>query len=190
MFLPVGRHSRPLFLKLPINSFFLQSTEIIGARLVSNVWQVFLICKNCWSRSGCYDPSMFFLVALSEKPSEASTSARADFLMVCFWAASADTRLANDLVVHRVSDMGSPFGSTSDSRSAIRVGSCSANLFRPPPACRTRSLRGGCRTSASPLRIVFRSDPDALATMLMPPRPILAASVPRYIRHWSSLSRG
>src|SRR3954454_1109545 len=56
---PFGCHSLPLFLKLPMSSFFLQSTEIIGSPLRSKASQVCLMWRNWRSRSGCDTPRCF-----------------------------------------------------------------------------------------------------------------------------------
>src|SRR6266700_5685577 len=64
---PLACHSRPLFLKVPINSFFLQSTEIIGSPAPSNCLHRSLRCLNWASRSACEHPSMFFAVFTQRK---------------------------------------------------------------------------------------------------------------------------
>jgi hypothetical protein len=63
---PLACHSRPLFLKVPSSSFFLQSTEMIGLPSCSNCSHRSLICANWASRSSCEFPSMVFLFARSE----------------------------------------------------------------------------------------------------------------------------
>src|SRR5258708_29634515 len=109
----LGCHSRPLFLKLPSSSFFLQSTEMIGAPFCREVVHALAMWANCAYRSACDFPSMVFLLARKETPCAWSTSARADFLMGCPLAARAFTRWSNDFVVHCSRLMGSPLGSSS-----------------------------------------------------------------------------
>src|SRR6266702_15385 len=74
-------HCVPLFLKLPMSSFFLQSMEMIGLPCCSKARQVLLMCSNWASRSGCEVPSMLFLFACKENPRSCKISANADFLI-------------------------------------------------------------------------------------------------------------
>src|SRR5215467_799673 len=59
---PWRRHSRPLFLKLPTNSFFFVSTDMIGSRAVRNPLACVLMYWNCASRSMCLLPSRVLLL--------------------------------------------------------------------------------------------------------------------------------
>src|SRR5271165_4350001 len=61
--LPFGRHSRPLFLKLPTNSFFFVSTDMTGSFAARNALACVLIYRNCASRSMCLLPSRVLLLA-------------------------------------------------------------------------------------------------------------------------------
>ena len=79
-------------------------------------------------------------------------------------------------------------GSSSDSRSAMRVGSVSVIFFRPPPILRIRPFRGGCWSSLIPLPIVLLSDLERRLTWLIPPNPTTKASVARNTRHCRSSS--
>ena len=44
--LPLGRNSRPPFLKSPTSSFFFVSTEITGCPAAWNAFTLALICSN------------------------------------------------------------------------------------------------------------------------------------------------
>src|SRR5450755_4221308 len=136
---PFACHSRPLFLKLPMSSFFLQSTEMIGWPCCSNALQVLLMCSNCSLRSGCTFPSMFFLLTCKENPRSCRISAKDDLRIVCPLAERASTRWARDLLVHCTRLSGSPLGSSSCSRSKSSVASVSTSFFFPPPTLRRRS---------------------------------------------------
>src|SRR5258708_32632907 len=100
------------------------------------------------------------------------------------------TRWVNECVVHLIRLIGSPLGESNSSRSACKVGSVSVAFFLPPPACRIPPCALACSpvSSLSPRCTVFQSAPDCLATWLMPPSPILSASVPRYKRHCCSFN--
>ena len=72
---PLGRHSRPPFLKSPTNSFFLVSTEITGSRASSALVAVVLRCWNWASRSGCAVLSRTLRFACRLEPSPRNSRA-------------------------------------------------------------------------------------------------------------------
>ena len=60
---PLGRNSRPGFLKSPTNSFFLVSTEMAGSPAVIAALTVTLMYSNWALRSGWLDPSRVLRLA-------------------------------------------------------------------------------------------------------------------------------
>src|SRR6266487_2931705 len=186
---PFACHSRPLFLKVPISSFFLQSTEMIGSPRCSNWLHFLLICSNWASRSGCEVPSIVFLLARKENPRSCKISARADFLIWCPLAVSASTRCARDLLVHWTKLIGSPLGCSSCSKSESSVASVSTSFFMPPPDRRMRSpgrYPSPASSSFKPRFTVLIETPASRATWLTLSR--LCASAARYCLHCFSLS--
>src|SRR6266851_6253871 len=131
---PVACHSAPLFLNWPSNSFFLQSTEMIGLPCCSNTWHVVWMCSNCASRSGCEVPSMFFLFARKEYPRARKILRIVVSATSCPIRSNASFRWATLLVVHLSRLIGSPLGSSRLSRSASRLASFSTACFLPPRA--------------------------------------------------------
>src|SRR3954451_24460690 len=72
--LPFSNQSVPAFLKLPISSFFLQSTDITGALSSIKDNAVLLINSNCSFLSGSLLPSSVFLFACKLYPSDFNNS--------------------------------------------------------------------------------------------------------------------
>src|SRR5258708_35534890 len=110
--------------------------------------------------------------------------------MRCPRAESALTRWVSACVVHLSRLIGSPLGESNSSRSPCKVGSVSVAFFLPPPACWILpcALSRSPFSSLTPRCTVFQSAPESAATWLMPPEPILSASVPRYKRHCCSFN--
>src|SRR3954453_4801371 len=105
---PLGRSSRPPFLKSPTSSFFFVSTEIAGWPAV---WQAFtcaLMYSNWASRSGWLVPSRVLRLACRLKPSRRSSRPTS------FWPAakprsvSARARWRWLLLTHSKAASGSP----------------------------------------------------------------------------------
>src|SRR3954471_13102200 len=162
---PLGRSSRPPFLKSPTSSFFFVSTEIAGWPAV---WQAFtraLMYSNWASRSGWLVPSRVLRLACRLKPSRRSSRPTS------FWPAakprsvSARARWRWLLLAHSKAASGSPrmADCTSSPKASSRPGCVSTAGLRPPPGRRMRLPRS-CRprrSSARPRPMVLRGTPVA-----------------------------
>src|SRR5271166_5624671 len=176
---PFGRQSVPPFLKLPISSFFLVSTEITGCCWACAATTFALICSNCAFRSGCLAPSFALRLDWRENPSFTSSLRTVSALIGCpisVRAAASFSMLFDTQIKGRI---GSPNVAGSTSRSSARTspGSSSERARRPPPARRTRPLGSPAASRSSfPRLIVERASPVTSETAARPPHPALRTS--------------
>src|SRR6185312_12452117 len=184
---PLGCHSRPPFLKLPTNSFFFVSTEIVGTPCTTQSVAVLLMCSNCAFRSGCCVPSTDLLGAWRLYSCARSNLATVLSLIRMPYSANiSEDSTCVLLHVHRSGDSGSPrvTGSTSFS-SAGHTSGCSTSYGLLPVLCRTLTTSSGrapARTSSRPFLTVLMPMLVARATAATPPYPIASASAPAHNR--------
>src|SRR2546423_1896822 len=133
-----------------------------------------LMYANCWSRSGCFEPSSALRLDWREKPSFTNSLRTVSALMGWPIAVNAAASLSMLLDTQIRGRMGSPSvaGSTRRLSSGTSSGSFSATALRPPPARRTCPLGSGAASrSSSPRLIVERASPVILETTASPPHP-------------------
>ena len=183
---------RPLFLKLPTNSFFFVSTLITGHPCRWNRRRRRPNRRNCRSRSGIFLPTQPLAV-------------RSQRVLLC--SQQAGHRHMPDLYATSPSmqrpSCGWSCASTADLPSDRRPSHPATALqqlphtrrffstrFRPPPGRRTRSEDAACPRSLSrnPRRIVMRLRPVISATCWMPPCPRCLATIPANNRRLRSSS--
>src|SRR5260370_16901657 len=100
--------------------------------------------------------------------------------MVCPWLLRASLGLLIALVVHCTRLCGSPFGSSSASKSVDRVLSFTVPCLLPPPFLRRLppgSESSPASNSCRPLPIVLLHTPPSRPTRFIPPAPLRLPSV-------------
>src|SRR3954453_23564149 len=103
---PLGRSSRPPFLKSPTNSFFLVSTEMTGSLRLKDHFTLALRCSNWALRSGWLAPSLVLRLACKLYPSSWSKSATTWWLTRWRRRLSSAVSLRTLLQVHRRGALG------------------------------------------------------------------------------------